>query len=349
MFKLFAVVLALPVLLSSGDSPADPGLEAAAQETTWPEDPASAASLALEITEWDVPWPDTRPRDPYMSPDGRVWFVGQVGNYLAYLEPDTGEFTRFELPEGARPHNVIVDPDGVPWYAGNGDRHIGRLDPATGEVTRYDMPEGVEDPHTLVWDSEGRIWFTAQRSAKIGHFDPATGDVRTVDVPGEGPRPYGIVVDSGDRPWIAMMGTNAIGTVDPATMELTLHRTPTEESRIRRIAVTSDDRVWWVDAARGQFGLYDPDGGGMSQWESPGGTRSGLYAMASDDRDRLWYVEASLRPNRFVGFDPDVEDFISVTDVPSGGGAVRHMVFHQGTNAIWFGTDAHTIGRAVVP
>lgn len=28
------------------------------------------------LEEWQVPWLESRPRDPYVAPDGRVWFVG---------------------------------------------------------------------------------------------------------------------------------------------------------------------------------------------------------------------------------------------------------------------------------
>jgi virginiamycin B lyase len=330
----------LPLSLASADPPPVAGAQ--------PPAPAEDL-LPLAITEWEVPWPNTRPRDPAVAPDGRVWFVGQAGNYVASLDPSTGGFERVPLPEGARPHNVIVDPQGTPWYAGNGDRHIGRVDPATKELKRFDLPEGVDDPHTMVWSADGKIWFTAQHAARIGRLDPASGEVRTVEVPGDGPRPYGIVLDAQGRPWVAMLGTNAIGSVDPATMKLTLHRTPTEDSRIRRIAATSDGRIWWVDAARGHIGVFDPASDRMQQWQSPGGSQSGPYAMAADDRDRLWYVETHVQPNRFIGFVPASEQFVSITEVPSGGGAVRHMVFHAGTKALWFGTDTNTIGRAVVP
>jgi len=54
------------------------------------------------INEWLVPWERTRSRDPFVAPDGRVWFCGQAGGYLAVLDPDTGD-----------------DEDGaVPWYQG---------------------------------------------------------------------------------------------------------------------------------------------------------------------------------------------------------------------------------------
>src|SRR3712207_7491042 len=48
----------------------------------------------VQITEWTVPWEKSRPRDPYVAPDGRVWFVGQAGNYVAVLDPKSGEFKR---------------------------------------------------------------------------------------------------------------------------------------------------------------------------------------------------------------------------------------------------------------
>ena len=35
--------------------------------------------ITIEINEWVVPWPDTRPRDPDIAPNGSIWLVGQGG------------------------------------------------------------------------------------------------------------------------------------------------------------------------------------------------------------------------------------------------------------------------------
>ena len=67
---------------------------------------AALAADGVQLTRWDVPWPDSRPRDPDVAPDGSVWFVGQSGNYLARLDPASGEFERVELPAGVHPHRV---------------------------------------------------------------------------------------------------------------------------------------------------------------------------------------------------------------------------------------------------
>jgi virginiamycin B lyase len=304
----------------------------------------------IEITEWPVPWENTRPRDPFVDGQGRVWFVGQTGHYAAYMDPRSGEFRRFDMEDGAGPHNLIVDEAGTVWYAGNRGGYIGKLDPATGEIHRIRMPdEAARDPHTLVFDRNGDIWFTVQQGNFVGKLTRTTEEVRLIRVPTERARPYGIRIDAQNRPWFNEFGTNKIGTVDPATMELREYTLPAADARGRRIEVTSDGGVWYVDYARGSLGRLDPASGEVREWESPGGSESRPYAMALDDQERIWYVETGASPNRMVGFDPGTGEFFSVTEIESGAGAVRHMVYHAPSREIWFGTDANTLGRARVP
>ena len=303
----------------------------------------------IDIQEWTVPWDDTRPRDPYVAPDGIVWFCGQKGDYIANLNPDTGEFTRFEIPEGSHPHNLIVDEEGMVWYAGNRNAHIGKLNPETKEVTQFPMPEpGARDPHTLVFDHAGDIWFSVQGGNYVGKLETQTGKVHLVKVPTSRARPYGIKVDPDNRPWIVLFGTNKIATVDPASMELEEIELPRPETRPRRMEITSDGSIWYVDYAAGFLGKLDPETREVQEWEMPGGKTAKPYGTAKDDQDRIWFVETGAQPNRFVGFDPKTEQFFSKTAVPSGGGTVRYMYFHPTTRDIWFGADSNTVGRARV-
>jgi virginiamycin B lyase len=301
----------------------------------------------VPIKEWPVPYADSRPRDPYVDGRNRVWFVGQVGNYLAYLEPETGKFKRYGLENGALPHNLIVDQKGMVWYAGNGNGHIGRLDPATGKITKYPTQD-AHDPHTLIFDRKGDIWFTSQQSNYVGRLQTRSGKVDLIEVPSSSARPYGIAVDSKGRPWFNEFGSEKIAMVDPATMKISEHPLPNDRSRTRRIAITSDDRIWYVDYSRGYLGRFDPGTGQFKEWGLPGGIGALPYAMEVDERDRLWMVETGSQPNRLVGFDPKTEKFFGLTPVPSGGGSVRHMMYDERTGQIWFGTDNNTIGRAQV-
>ncbi len=306
----------------------------------------------IDIAEWVVPWENSRPRDPYVGPDGRVWFVGQRSHYVAFLEPSTGRFEQFPLDPGTGPHNLIVDAEGFVWYAGNRAAHIGRLDPRDGSIIKFPMPdESARDPHTLVFDSNGDIWFTVQGGNFVGKLTGTSRTVRLIPVPTAQSRPYGIVVDAQDRPWVVEFGSNKIATIDPEAMTLREIELPRRDARPRRLAITSDGGVWYVDYAGGYLGRLDPETGELQEWAIPGGANARPYAMAVDDRDRLWFVETGPQPNRFIGFDPRTGggEFFSVTEIESGAGTVRHMVFDAASRAIWFGTDANTIGRARIP
>jgi len=326
---------------------AGPSLDLAAQDYT-------ASSDLLQIDEWTVPYGESRPRDPYVGPDGRVWFVGQRTHYAAALDPKTGEFVKYDMDDGTGPHNLIVSDDGLVYYAGNRAQHIGIIDPATGEIDKIMMTDArAGDPHTMVWDEDGDIWFTVQGGNVIGFLDTETREVRLVAAPevvggrGASSRPYGIKLDSRDRPWIAHFNTNLIGMVDPGSFELIGYDLP-EGARPRRLVVDSQDRVWYVDFRRGKLGLVVEGDGFQREWDLPAGEQSRPYAAAIDKDDRIWLVETGVQPNRFVGFDTESEAFLDVVEVGSGGGTIRHMYYDEATDAIWFGTDANTVGRAAL-
>jgi virginiamycin B lyase len=305
--------------------------------------------LQINITEWPVPWKDTRPRDPDVAPDGSIWLVGQGGDYAARFDPVSEEFSRKDLPSGTGPHTLIVDQDGSLWIAGNKQAYIGHMDPLTGDMKRINMPDKTAtDPHTLVFSGENEIWFTLQWSNYVGRLNKLDGSVDLLVVPAENARPYGIKVDSKGHPWVALLGTNGLATVDPESMSLKIVSLPRESARLRRLAITPDDSVWYTDYSEVYIGRYVPASGEFSEWKTPS-ERSGPYAMEVDSKGRLWFVETWPNPNLLVGFDPSSGIFFSVTPIPSGAGSVRHMVYDQSANSLWFGTDTNNLGRAMLP
>jgi virginiamycin B lyase len=305
--------------------------------------------VQVEITEWPVPWNDTRPRDPDVAPNGVVWLVGQGGDYAARFDPQTGEFRRKDLPPGTGPHNLIIDWDGTLWIAGNRQAFIGRMNYVTGELTRFNMPdETARDPHTMVFSGKNEIWFTLQWSNYIGRLNKKSGQVDLVPMQTEQARPYGIKMDSKGHPWVALLGTAGLATVDPENMELKVVYLPREQARLRRLAITPDDAVWYTDYNQGYIGRYDQETGEFKEWKTPS-EKSGPYAMAADANGRIWFVETWPETNLLVGFDPQAGTFFSVTPIPSGAGAVRNMVFDQNRNSLWFGTDTNNLGQAILP
>ena len=323
---------------------------ACAQESAQDEEATPAAIIEeLDIREWDVPWAETRPRDPFAVSASEVWFVGQGGHYAAMLDPQTGEFERVDLDDGTGPHNLIVGEDGTVWYAGNAASHIGRIDAQTRAIEKIMMPlEAARDPHTLVFDGAGDIWFTVQGGNFVGRLTLATRAVDLIAVPTPQSRPYGIKVAADGTVWIVLLGTNKLASADPETLELTEYEIPREGARPRRIGLTDDGRVWYVDFREGTLGAYDPASASWKEWDTPTGSDSRPYGMAVDGNNRIWFVETGVQPNRFVGFDPVTESYFAGDDVPSGGGTVRHMHYHEASNTIWFGADTNTIGRVAL-
>ena len=310
--------------------------------------PAGIAG-APQVTEWQVPWAGTRPRDPYVDGKGRVWFVGQQGNYVAYLEPKSGKFERYAIEEGTHPHNLVVAPDGMVWFTGNRNGRLVKLDPASRKLTNYPMPDPkVDDPHTMVLDASGNAWFTAQNSEVVGRLDAKSGKIRLWET-GSGTRPYGIGLDAGQRPWYVLFGTNEVGTIDLATMKERRFELP-EGARPRRIVV-GKDAIWYGDYARGYLGRVDPATGKVTEFALPGGAGSLPYAMTGDDKGKVWLAETGVRPNRLVAFDPAAGRFTDSVDTEGGEepNTVRHMVFHKPSREIWYGTDRNTVGRLQVP
>ena len=298
------------------------------------------------IQEWQVPWAGTRPRDPFVAPDGRVWFSGQLGNYLAVFDPDTDTFARIELESGTYPNGVAVDGAGRVWYAGNRNARLGRLDPASGEIATFPIRNpAVRDPYTLTLDGGGKLWFTAPESNRVGRLDTGNGALELIRVPTVNARPYDIKLDDQGRPWVSLFGTNKLAWVDPETLALTEVTLPRPRARVRRLEVAGNGDVWYLDFAGGLVGRYRPSSGSFDEWPVPGEGRARPYGAALDGGGRLWLADQGGRAMRLLSFDTRSERALPALARPSPRGAVRHLHYHAASDSLWFATDANTLGR----
>ena len=316
-------------------------LYAAAMMLTSVPLPAAAQGGTFDLKEWPVEW-GGRTRDPYVAPDGKVWFVGQEGNYIASLDPKTGAQQRFEIKAGTNPHTLIVDEKGVVWYAGNRNGRIGRLDPASGAIKTI-MTGEARDPHTMVFDGKGHIWFTSQGSNRVGRLNIASEKIDLV-TPNDTPsNPYGIKIDRNGAVWVALLRVGKVAKIDPSTLAVTRFSEGADTSRSRRLDVLNDGTVWVGDEARGMLTRITPSTGEVKEWAVPGGPKAGPYALTRDDQDRIWFSEANTK--RLVGFDPKSERFFANVEVS---GTIRNMYFDQKTRTMWFGTDGNQVGRILL-
>jgi virginiamycin B lyase len=286
-----------------------------------------AGPVQVSFQEWQLPTLGSRPHDPLATPDGSIWYTGQMANKLGRLDPKTGAIKEYPLKTPfSGPHGLTNDKDGNIWFAANFAGYIGKLDPKTGDITEYKMPDpAARDPHTPLFDKDGVLWFTLQNANMVGRLDPKTGDIKLVTMPTPKSQPYGMVFTSdGDTIFFDMFGTNKMASIDRKTLAIKEYPLPDSGSRPRRIAITSDDIIWYGDYSRGRLGRLDPKTGKVTEYPSPGGARTQPYGITALD-DIIWYVESGLQPNALVRFDPKTEKF-QTWSIPSGGGVVRNMM-----------------------
>src|SRR5579862_8456524 len=287
-----------------------------------------AASLKVEIHEYDVPTAKSRPHDPAIAPDGSLWYTGQMANKLGRLDPKTGEFKEYPLKTAnSGPHGLVADKDGNIWFTAIFAGYVGKLDPKTGEITEYRANDGTKiDPHTPVIDHNGIVWFTNEETNFLGRLDPKTGKMTLAKIPTAHAVPYGIVILPNNTPFFCEFGANNLAAVDPQTMNIHEYSLPSPNARPRRLALASDGTVYYTDYARGYLGHFDPAKGTLIQeWPSPGGSGSNPYGIAITKNGEVWYSESGVKPNTLVKFDPKSQRFGS-EPIPSGGGTVRNMV-----------------------
>lgn len=307
-------------------------------ENSWPKN--------IDIKEWQVPWDNTRPRDPAVDSYGNVWFCGQAGNYIAMLNPATGTFKRFELSDNTNPHNLIIDSKDNVWYAGNRNSHIGKLNPVNGSIKQYAMPgEMPIDPHTLVFNSAENVWFTAQWGNKVGFLNTQTGEVKLTAMPFDSAKPYGIKVDYDDVPWVVLFGSNKLARINPENYSVEQIPLLDKAERPRRLEITQNNLVYYLDHRLGYLGQYNPTTKHIDRWLLPEKGKAKLYGSAIDSHDRIWLALTGVTPNQIRVFDSNSKQFIANIEVPSGAGSIRYMYYHAATDEVWFGTDANTIGR----
>jgi virginiamycin B lyase len=318
----------------------------------FPERPMPVAkiipgSVQVNIREWQVPTPGSRPHDPLAARDGSIWYTGQLSSKLGRVDPRTGQIREYPVKPQTAPHGLVEDKDGNIWFTGNHTGVIGKLDPKTGEITEYPMPDpGAKDPHSLHFDKSGILWFTLQQSNLMARLDPRNGEIKLIPSPTPRSRPYGIIVNSKGIPFVALFGTNRIAAIDPSTLAVREYTLPDAKARPRRIAIDGDDIVWYADFARGFLGRLDPATGEVREWASPSGPRSGPYGIVFT-KGAVWYNESGAKPNTIVRFDPRTEQFQSWV-IPSGGYIVRKMDVTPDGNPVMVNSTVNFVGMVEV-
>lgn len=275
------------------------------------------------FTQFDIPTFDSQPHNVFSARNGELWFSERAERKVGHLDPRTGQFREFPIPDGiglVRP--IVEDQQGTIWWGAG--RTLAKMDPQTGQWNLYPHPEGFAGSHTIVVGLDGKIYMTnnqAEDRAAIISFDPQTETFKQYPIQTRDARPYGIVVDSHNHIWFCYMGGHKIGMLDPATEVITEYPTPTPNSGPRRPAVDRDDNIWFVEYNTNKLGRLDHDTGRITEWEIPT-ANSAPYELAVDLRGIVWFSEFGA--NKLGRFDPATGQFTEYA-LPGQDSQVRKM------------------------
>lgn len=138
------------------------------------------------------------------TPAGVMWHKGHVyccvmgDNYVAEVDPVSGQVLRQIPTGGVGPHNIFLTPDRQTIYVSNRvGGSLAALDPTTMAVRRV-YPFQAAGPDDIAVAPDGKLWIALRFHEKVAVMDPVSGNYETIDV---GRSPHGIFLNTMmDRP-----------------------------------------------------------------------------------------------------------------------------------------------------
>jgi virginiamycin B lyase len=186
-----------------------------------------------------------------------LWFTGQSGVY-GRLDPNRGEMTVFDAPEGQGPYGITTTPAGDVYYASLAGSYIGAIDD-DGSTTVIEPPTAEQGARRVWSDSQGRVWVSEWNAGNLSRYTPQTQTWDTWHLPGDGPQTYAVFVDDRDIVWVSDFGSNSIVRFDPATEEFDFFALPHDPGNVRQIQGRVGE-VWFPESAADNLVLIRTNG-----------------------------------------------------------------------------------------
>ena len=270
-------------------------------------------STKVIITEYDLPRRDGEPHDAVMDSEGMIWYADFVAPILGRLNPRTGEFKEWPLPEikaGFPPGSlgVALDPKGNPWIGRAFQGGVATMDKKTEKITSYRIPKEFDNEFVrntfIAVGNDGTVCFDDPFNRNIFVLDPETGKVNGYPAypgwkfdlgtrNGTGPNGekdthfmYGVAMDSKGICYWGDTANRNIGAIDTRTGKTELYPTPTPNSFPHRIEMAADDQLWFAEINAKKIGHFDTKTKKFQEWAALGDDDP--YGVALDSAGFAW-------------------------------------------------------------
>ena len=289
------------------------------------------------ITEFRFPAPQDLPHDLAIDSAGRVVVTGMFTHAMYVLDPQSGNFTRVEIPvPQANPRAVEIDRQGRWWIVLGNPQQVARFDGV--DWTTFNV--GVY-AHSVALDSSGNAWvnghFTRQPELLIG-ID-REGHAERVVLPEHpvlgrkpgGPVPYELRTGPDGRIWMSELQGNRMIVFDPATRESRVYEMPTPASGPRRFDIAPDGTVWIPAYGAGSLVRLDPATGAFREFDLP--VRDAAPYVARVDRSGAIWVGTGAA-DALLRYDPVAGRFETIP-LPTRGAVVRQIAIDRQNGDVW--------------
>jgi virginiamycin B lyase len=152
-----------------------------------------------------------QPSDVVIDGAGDPWFTAPFDGTVNRLDPATGTFESFPVPDGLSPRQITIASDGQIWFTSRFvPQGVGRLNPVTGVVTPFPTPSNP-GPEGIAAAPNGTVWFTQTSKGNIANINNA-GVITEAKVV-KGSEPFGITVAPNDDPWYTMLAASKVAAL----------------------------------------------------------------------------------------------------------------------------------------
>ncbi len=235
---------------------------------------AVVQAAGVTFREWTLPTPGSHPHDPLATPDGAIWYTGQMASLLGRIDPASGEIKEYPHADpGLRParprrrcrrqHLVHRELQGLYRQARPAHGQVQRIPHARSGGARSAHAGVRPGGHALVHRAGRATWSAGWIRAparsgwcacrRRGRCPTASRSIRAACRSSRSSAP-----------------TSSRAST-PRRMAIREYALPDPDSRPRRIAIGPDGAVWYHRLARGALGRLDPATGAAREWPSPGG------------------------------------------------------------------------------
>lgn len=119
----------------------------------------------MELTEIELPRDEIRPRRLDITSDGNIWYGDYAAGKIGRYNPDSGEVTEWDMPDGedSRPYAVLADDNDRIWLSASGlePNKLVAFDTKAEEfVASREIPSASGSIRHMDFDERtGSLWF----------------------------------------------------------------------------------------------------------------------------------------------------------------------------------------------